>query len=92
MPLEVTFYELSSEADQDISDIFDCTENEFGLGQVVAYVSAFDECFTQLLDNPELGRSRDEIRENLRSLNHEAHIVFYRILKKLYSYCARLAR
>jgi len=81
MPHEVRFYELSSEADQDISDIFDYTENEFGLDQAVAYVSAFDECFAQLLDNPELGRVRDEIRENLRSLNHDAHVVFYRILK-----------
>ena len=81
MPLEVKFYELSSEADRDISDIFDYTENEFGLDQAVAYVSAFDECFSQLLDNPELGRSRDEIRGNLRSLNYESHVVFYRILK-----------
>jgi len=81
MSLEVKFYELSFEADQDISDIFDYTENEFGLDQAVAYVSGFDECFAQLLDNPELGRRRDEIRENLRSFNHEAHVVFYRILK-----------
>jgi len=81
MPHDVKSCELSSEADQDISDIFDYTESEFGLDQAVSYVSAFDECFTQLLDNPELGRTRDEIREELRSINHEAHVVFYRILK-----------
>ena len=80
MPPEVKFYELSTEADQDISDIFDYTESEFGLDQAVAYVSAFDECFSQLLDNPKLGRERTEIRKALRSINHEAHVVFYRIL------------
>ncbi len=75
-------YELSLEADQDISDIFDYTESEFGLDQAVTYVSVFDECFTSLLDNPELGRSRDEVCMNLRSLNYETHVVFYRILKE----------
>jgi len=51
------------------------------LGQDVSHVSAFDECFSQLFENPELGRARGEIREGLRSINHEAHVVFYRILK-----------
>ncbi len=30
MPLEVTFYELSPEADQDISDIFDSQKMSLG--------------------------------------------------------------
>ncbi len=62
MPHKVKFYELSTEADQDISDIFDYTEAEFGLDQAVTYVSAFDECFSQLVNNPKLGRERTEIR------------------------------
>ena len=81
MPHQIKSYELSTEADQDISDIFDYTHDEFGLDQAVAYVSAFGDCFAQLIDNPELGRIRDEIRIDLRSIHHEAHIVFYRILK-----------
>lgn len=80
MPHDVKFYELSIEADQDISDIFDYTEREFGLDQAVAYVSAFDECFSQLLENPQLGRERQEILKELRSISHEAHVVFYRVL------------
>ncbi|MBR9910117.1 MAG: type II toxin-antitoxin system RelE/ParE family toxin [Gammaproteobacteria bacterium] len=75
------FYELSVEADRDIEDIFDYTAEEFGLDQAVAYVNAFDDVFVELLDNTELGRRRPEIREGLRSIAKESHIIFYRILK-----------
>ena len=81
MPKDIAFYELSSEADQDISDIFDYTEAEFGLYQAVSYITALDECFTQLVENPEFGRERDEIREELRSITSSSHIVFYCILE-----------
>ena len=75
------FYELSIEADKDIDFIFNYTAEEFGIDQAVAYVSGFDNAFTQLLDNPELGSKRPEIRKGLRSLVRESHIVFYRVLK-----------
>ena len=88
MPQDVTLYQLSSEADQDISDIFDYTEAEFGLDQAVSYVGALDECFIQLVENPELGRERDEICESLRSITSGSHIVFYRIAKD----CIRIVR
>lgn len=81
MPHEVKLYELSTEADQDVSDIFDYTEKEFGLNQAIAYVSAFDEYFAELMNNPELGRARDEICQGLRSIIQESHVVFYRIFK-----------
>ncbi len=81
MPQDITFYELSSEADQDISDIFDYTEVEFGLDQAVSYITAFDECFTQLIENPDLGRERGEVREELRSIISGSHIAFYRIFE-----------
>ncbi len=75
------FYELSSEADQDIDEIFDYTAHEFGTDQAVAYVTAFEGVFGQLLESPQIGRDRKEIREGLRSVIKDKHIVFYRILK-----------
>ncbi len=81
MPQDITFYELSSEADQDISDIFDYTEVEFWLDQAVSYVSALDECFAQIVENPEIGRERIEIHGELRSITSGSHVVFYRIFK-----------
>ena len=75
------FYELSSEADQDIDEIFDYTVHEFGTDQAVIYVTAFDNIFEQLLENPEIGCDRKEIREGLRSIIKDKHIVFYRVLE-----------
>ena len=74
------FYELSPEADRDLEDIFDYTEREFGFDQVTEYLSGFDGLFVKLVNNPELGKEREEIREGLRSLLKEKHVVFYRIL------------
>lgn len=73
-------YELSPEADRDLEDIFDYTEREFGFDQAIDYLSGFDGLFAKLVNNPELGKEREEIREGLRSLLKEKHVVFYRIL------------
>ena len=74
------WYELSPEADQDLEEIFDYTDREFGIDQAVEYLSGFDSLFVKLVNNPEIGRARDEIRKGLRSLLTEKHVVFYRIL------------
>lgn len=74
-------YELSQEADKDLEDIFDYTVEKFGLDQAVLYVSSFENTFEALCNNPKLGRERTEIREELRSVVKESHVVFYRILK-----------
>ena len=77
------FYEPSAEADKDIEDLFDYTAEEFGLDQAVTYVNAFDSVFVDLLDTPKLGRTRPEIRRDLRRIVKESHTIFYRILKDL---------
>ncbi len=71
---------LSEAADADLEDIFDYTLKEFGLDQAVSYVSNFDDTFETISENPEIGRERREIRENLRSLAKDKHVIFYRIL------------
>jgi toxin ParE1/3/4 len=63
-------YELSLEAEKDIEDIFDYS----------IYVSGFEETFEYLCRNPKAGRERIEIRDGLRSIVKESHVVFYRIL------------
>jgi len=76
---KVTGYELSSEADRDVSDIFDYTELEFGVEQAVNYLKQLERCFNALVDNPESGRRRQEIRRGLYSTVSGSHVVFYRI-------------
>ncbi len=73
-------YELSNIADNDIEEIFDYTEKEYGFDKAIIYVSGFEELFSSLVDNPELGRTRTEIKKGLRSIPKDEHIVFYRIL------------
>ena len=71
---------LSEAADVDLEDIFDYTLDEFGVDQAVSYVSGFDDVFDTISENPEIGRERKEIREELRSLTKDKHIIFYRTL------------
>ena len=74
-------YVLSFDADKDLDEIFDYTENEFGFRQAVNYLETFEPLFNRLLHNPNLGRSRNDIKVGLRSIIKEEHVVFYRIMK-----------
>jgi len=74
-------YKLSREADKDIEAIFDYTELEYGLQQAADYTSQFSTVFHQLTEEPKLGRARNEIKNGLRSLVQNKHIIFYRNLK-----------
>lgn len=74
-------YELSEPADQDLEEIFDYTASEFGLEQAIDYLSGLEAVFDQLISNPELGRSRNEIMFELRSIAKASHVVFYRVLE-----------
>lgn len=75
-------YELSQETEQDLSNIFDFTEKEFGTEQAIHYLLELENTFQQLSNNPQLGRQRTEIREGLRSITPNSHVVFYRIIEK----------
>ncbi|NRP27348.1 Toxin ParE1 [Marinobacterium sp. xm-d-420] len=77
---KISTYELSIEADQDISDIYDYTYSEFGDDQAITYLADLEPVLLKLVDYPELGRARSEIRVGLRSLAYQNHVIFYRIL------------
>ena len=74
------FYLLSEIADEDLENIFDYTTNEFGFEQAEKYLNEIEEVFQSLLLNPELGKTRNEIKINLYSFPKDNHIIFYRIL------------
>lgn len=77
----VTRYELSQEADQDLSDIFDYTDTQFGFEQATHYLNDIDALLAQLVAHPEPARERTDIRAELRSITCNSHVIFYRILK-----------
>lgn len=70
---------LSRRAATDLAEIADYTIAEFGIDQARRYRDQFQACFRSLLDNPQLGRSAEEVAPGLRRIRQQAHVVFYRV-------------
>lgn len=85
---DVNRYELSSEADQDVSAIYDYTVEKFGVTQAVQYLQDIDDMLMQLVAHPALGVDRPEIRSGVRSKTCHHHVIFYRVLDD----CVRVVR
>ena len=75
----VNRYQLSTEAEYDIDDLFEYGATQFGFDAAIDYLSSVDQLFERLVDNPEQGRVRPEVMANLRSIRHEPYTVFYQI-------------
>lgn len=75
-------YELSELAVTDLEDIYRYTRENFGRRQAKAYLEELEVLFSQLRDHTKLGRSRKEIRKELRSIAMRNHVVFYRSISK----------
>jgi toxin ParE1/3/4 len=70
-------YELSVEADRDLTDIYIYSYRTFGAARADTYLSSLENCFVRLADSPEIGRSIDHIRAGYRRFEHARHVVFY---------------
>lgn len=77
--MKLESYEITRQADKDIEEIFRYTLKEYGKKQAVKYLSALKSLFIKLCKTPEIGRLRDELREGLRSITNDQHIIFYSI-------------
>jgi toxin ParE1/3/4 len=51
----------------------------WGQQQADFYLEQLEQAFYSLLDNPYLGKSRDDIKAGYHSLVIEKHIIFYRL-------------
>ncbi|WP_347175336.1 type II toxin-antitoxin system RelE/ParE family toxin [Polaribacter uvawellassae] len=77
--ITITNYELTNDADTDLEDIFDYTEKRHNQDQAILYLSTIEGVFFQLCKQPNLGRLRNEIKENIFSFPIQKHIIFYKI-------------
>jgi toxin ParE1/3/4 len=68
---------ISRRADSDLAEIAAYTTAEFGAEQARQYRDQFRACFASLLDNPQLGRTAEELAPGLRRIRQQAHVVFY---------------
>ncbi|MEZ9265688.1 type II toxin-antitoxin system RelE/ParE family toxin [Vibrio splendidus] len=53
------------------------TERRWGRKQRNVYIRQFDATFRRLAENPELGKTRDEIRPGYRKFPLVSHVIFY---------------
>jgi toxin ParE1/3/4 len=71
-------YELTKKAVEDLSDIWNYTFENWSERQADKYYQLLIESFTEIAENPILGKNFDKIIESLRGFKVGRHIVFYR--------------
>jgi len=74
----VAAFRFSRRAAADLMSIADYTLQTWGKAQTARYISELEVCCQRLADNPALGRPCDDVRPELRRLEHGKHVVFYR--------------
>ncbi len=80
MPDKIKHYVLSEAADIDIDAIFDYTEREYSFNQAIKYLLSLEIVFENLVKNPKIGRTRNDIKIGLYSIT-EQELIFDTILK-----------
>lgn len=70
------FY-LTQPAIQDIEKIADYIAGQTGLEQAERFLSKLDAKFTRITQFPSLGRPRNEILPELRSLSVDSYLILY---------------
>ncbi len=72
-------YKLTPAADQDIVEIWRYTFETWGVEKANNYLDQIEKCLSNLVDQPSLGKKRDEIRKDYRSFHVGHHLIFYRL-------------
>lgn len=77
MPLN---YQLTQDAKLDLIEIRKYTKSRWGSDQTKKYTAALREAISLLAENPELGKSRQEVGKHVFSFPYGSHVIYY--LKK----------
>lgn len=70
---------LALTAERDLENIWIYTITEWGEEQANKYVGLIEQGFSQLLDNPYIGKARPDIKKGYRALQVQKHLIFYRV-------------
>ena len=81
-------YKLSKQAEHDLTAIWDYTLEHWGETQADDYLQAIQSAIRLLVNNPEMGSSRENLQTGCRSYCQGKHVIFYRP----YSYGVRVIR
>jgi len=69
----------SAQAEADLLDIWLYTADEWNLTQADNYLTQLGRAIENLVEHPEMGKDRSELRAGYRSLRVNHHIIFYRL-------------
>lgn len=72
-------FKLTNKAREDLIGIARHTEITWGRDQRRAYLKQLDEAFHAVAENPDLGRSCNEIRQGYFKYRRDSHVIFYRL-------------
>ncbi len=70
----------SALAELDLLEIWLYTAEEWNLSQADSYLAQLGNTLKNLIDYPELGKDRSELRKGYRSLLINHHLAFYRLI------------
>lgn len=70
---------LTQTAQRDLENIGIYTITEWGEEQANNYIGLIEQGFSQLLDNPSIGKARPDIKKGYRVLQVQKHLIFYRV-------------
>lgn len=73
-------FQLTLKAKEDLRDIALFTERRWGRDQRNLYIKQFDESFWLLAENPDIGRSCDEIKQGYHKFPQGSHLIFYTLM------------
>lgn len=71
-------YVLSPKAQDDLSDIWNFTEERWGPEQADKYLRVLQRAMEVVADDPRKGRTWDEVREGYRMYPAGSHMLIYR--------------
>ena len=72
-------FKLTPAALNDLREIARYTENKWGTDKRNQYLTAIDNRFHWLAENPNFGKRRDEIKTGFYSYPEGRHVIFYRV-------------
>ncbi len=73
----MTSYRLTPAAQLDLSEIWDYTAQHWDLRQAETYIDEIRAAIERVAEDPDRGRSCDDIRKGYRRYGIGSHILFY---------------
>ena len=72
---------ISDPANQDLEQIADYLGMNYGLNRSETFISEINERMKYIAQFPYIGRSREELLPNSRSLSYSRYLIFYQVKK-----------